>query len=213
MALTFATAVVNGDDKEFQLWLAGLDEAGLKRAQRSSSDWICRCNNPAKYPAFKPAAVQAKKTQVAARKGLIDARLAELVPREAGRIGMTADEIANITNANEAFAVKNAFTSTFSKRKCALESAQYVLVNALSAGKATAEDIALLEREVATRQALLDQVAPGKAAAEAQYKRLRTKKEVLALKAALDELPEKASYKRLKAKIIEVQEMIALQLE
>ena len=213
MAQTFVNAVVNGTDSEFQAWLADLDEAGLKKGQRSCSDWICRCNNPVKYPAFKPASVQAKKPQVAARKGLIDARLAELVPREPGRIGMTTAEIRAVADTNEAFAIKNAFASTFSKRKGALESAQYMLENALAAGKATTEDIALLEREVSTRKALLDQVTPGKEAAEAQYKRLTAKKDALALKAVLDAVPKKANAKQLKATMAALQELIAQQLE
>ena len=172
-SIAFKEAVVNGTNKIFKNWLAGLDVAELRLAQKSCSDWLCRANNPAKYHAMKPASVQALKPQVATRKGLIDARVAELVPREPGRIGMTPEEIAAVGDSNELFAIKNAFQSTYSKRKQALESAEDMLASASESGKYSSTDLAALEAEVVKRQKLLDQVTPGKEAAIKAYARLK----------------------------------------
>lgn len=163
--ISFKAAVVEGSKEVFESWLAGLDVAELRLAQKSCSDWLCRANNPAKYPAMKPASVQALKPQVAARKGLIDARVAELVPREPGRIGMSPAEISAVTDSNELFNIKNALQSTHSKRKQALKGAQDMLTSARESGKYTAAELAAMEAEVAKRQKLLDQVTPGKEAA------------------------------------------------
>ena len=168
--IMFKAAVIEGSTEVFGNWLAGLDVAELRLAQKSCSDWLCRANNPAKYPAMRPASVQALKPQVATRKGLIDARVAELVPREPGRIGMTPEEIAAVTDSNELFAIKNAFQSTYSKRKQALESAQDMLASASESGKYSSTDLEALEAEVVKRQKLLDQVTPGKEAAVASWR-------------------------------------------
>ena len=167
--VTFKKAVVEGSTEVFENWLAGLDVAELRQAQKSCSDWLCRANNPAKYPAMRPASVQALKPQVAARKGLIDARVAELVPREPGRIGMTPEEIAVVTDRNELFAIKNALQSTYSKRKWALESAEDMLASASESGKYSSAELAALEADVVKRRKLLDQVTPGKEAAVKAY--------------------------------------------
>ena len=210
--IMFKEAVVTGSNDVFEAWLAGLDVAELRLAQRSCSDWICRANNPVKYPAMRPASVQALKPQVAARKGIIDTRVAELVPREPGRIGMTPDEIAAVTDSNELFAIKNALQSTYSKRKQALEGAQDMLSGALAAGDMTADDVALLKAEVAKRQKLLDQVAPGKEAAMKAWKATKHSTASTALK-HINALTGKENKSQLLALIAELKLQFSKELE
>ena len=209
--IMFKAAVIEGTNKIFKNWLAALDIAELRLAQKSCSDWLCRANNPAKYPAMRPASVQALKPQVATRKGLIDARVAELVPREPGRIGMTPEEIAAVGDSNELFAIKNAFQSTYSKRKWALESAEDMLASASESGKYSSAELAALEADVVKRQKLLDQVTPGKEAAMKAYARL---KKPACTQAAYEEIVLKAESafkaKTKKAQQLQLAELLQL---
>lgn len=195
--LNFAAAIL-ADEGTFGAWLESLDEAGLRKGQRSCSDWLCRANNPAKYLAFSRV-TQAEKDLVAMRKGLVDARLAAMAPRDPGRIGMSLEEIASITDRNLLFKVKNALQSTRSKRKMALESAQFMLESARSGPNVAARHVASLELEVATKQALLDQVTPKADAAQAAWSQLNK-----GIKASsISALTSKVSKKATKAELLE----------